>query len=112
MARDSLGNSNNATATVTVLQSALVASINGGNRSVGAGSLLLDSSLSTDPDVSGGAGLSHAWSCIRGGAVYGQACDVTLAAASTQTVMLVTAGEIFFLQGFALEVRLVSHFSF
>jgi hypothetical protein len=74
------------------LQSALTAAINGGNRVVGAGNVVLDASPSFDPDVSSSDGLLFSWMCIRGGSLYGQSCAVSLAAIATQALALTDAG--------------------
>lgn len=47
-----------------------------------------------DPDISSGgsATLSYSWGCIRGGALYGQSCGLTLASTSTITPTLASSG--------------------
>lgn len=95
MVTDSLGQSNNASAQVSILSSALTAAIYGGDRVIGMGTLTLDASYSTDPDLktSQSTGLSYAWSCIRGGSLYGQSCELTIASVAKPSIEITTSGK-------------------
>jgi hypothetical protein len=64
--------------------------IQGGNRTVTPGTLLLDGSSSYDPD---GEPLTYVWSCMLGGSQFGRPCPgVTLANLPTVSAQLHTSG--------------------
>jgi hypothetical protein len=80
---DSLGMRSNASVQVYVQRTPLVAAIAGGDRTVGqSDGFTLDARPSFDPD---GSGLKYAWSCIRGGAQFGQGCGGGLSLPNTST---------------------------
>jgi hypothetical protein len=80
--RDDLGGIASSSSTVTVLASPLAVRIAGGDRVVGgSGPVMLDASLSYDPDVGSSSALTldYAWSCVKGGEDYGKGCGVSSA---------------------------------